>query len=155
MVKWALAWGEQMGWHFRALQAGAIFMVLLWMGMNFVTLGCNGKGANTSSELPLNPCASLITGQEYIVDIPNTDTMLLAIHETAWEQMAMAALELDGGKINDMLVSGHLLESPDRVRVKVIQRKLGLARIRILGGPQAGHTGWLKCAFLHRPLDKP
>ncbi|MCJ7481482.1 MAG: hypothetical protein MUO31_00800 [Thermodesulfovibrionales bacterium] len=112
-------------------------IILFSMLVGFAYLLMNNCSDNSSKSFE-----SLGTGEMGRLVSEGGGTITLAIDKEALKEMIKTVLAKDRPGFNELYYAGKIFYVDSNTRVNVIDRAVGLSRVRILEGPQKDNAGW-------------
>lgn len=73
----------------------------------------------------------------------DAENAMLAVDETAYDEMLKASIAGDSVGLRQMVLSGRVELVPNNTRILVIDRGLYRRKVRIMEGAAAGIAGWV------------
>lgn len=91
-----------------------------------------------------------ITNYDAIIRVPNTNAVLIAVDERAYDAFTKAAARSDYDLLTQLLASGQLIETANNIKVKIVKHGVLKHKVKVLEGMNTGSTGWIASEFVKK-----
>jgi len=119
---------------------GLVIIIAIVVGLFSVLSGCAKTEVSKPSPSDI--------GSTAILAVSESDMVLVAVDEEAFEELIKASVAKDYMGIAELLLLGKVFEVPNNTKVLVIDSAFAKRKIRILEGDEFGRTGWVPYEFL-------
>jgi len=106
------------------------------------------KNPNPNTSLETEKVVKLGVGEEGVVKINGSDTVALIADPDSYDDYLNAMTAQDKYGIAELLTANKLFLVLNGTRVKVIDREMGIRKVRVLDGEMEGRAGWTAMEFV-------